>query len=432
MNDLFTPDFRTASYWWDRSQLDGGGDDPELPADCDVGIIGSGYTGLHAAIQTARAGLSTLVLDAEAAGSGCSTRNGGQISTSIKPSYPVLARRYGESLAAEILREGQASLDHIASFVREENIDCNFRVAGRFHGAHTPRAFDRFAAEIEAGHPVLETGAYLVSRAEQGSEIGTHVYHGGIVYPRHASVDPGRYHAGLLKVARVAGTRIVAYCPVAQIERRGGHFLLHTPRGILKARRVIVATNGYTGKLTPWLQRRIIPIGSYIIATEPIAPDLMNRLMPGDRVYTDSRKLVYYYRASPDRKRILFGGRVSLAEAEPRLTAPKLHAELVRLFPELKGTRISHSWGGTVGFSFDTLMHYGEQDGLHYAAGYCGSGVGMAGYLGMRIGRKVANPDETDTALGRIRFPSRPFYSGKPWFLAPSILAYRIRDYLDM
>jgi glycine/D-amino acid oxidase-like deaminating enzyme len=427
MSDLFTADFKTASYWWDRSPPEDG-DEAAPPADCDVGIIGSGYTGLHAAVQTARAGLSTVIFDAEAAGFGCSTRNGGQISTCIKPSFSALVRRYGETVAAEIFREGQASLDHVAGFVRDETIDCDFRIAGRFHGAHTARAFDRLAAEAEAGHPVLDTGAFLVSRSEQHHEIGAAAYHGGIVYPRHAKLDPGRYHAGLLKTARSAGAQIVSHCRVNAIERQGDHFLLHTARGVVKARHVIVATNGYTGNLTPWLRRRIIPIGSYIIATEPIAPELMDRLIPKDRIYSDSRKLVYYYRASPDRGRILFGGRVSLAETEPRLSAPRLQAELVRLFPELKGTRISHSWGGIVGFSFDTLMHCGEHDGLYYAQGYCGSGVGMAGYLGMRLGRKVAGISGGDTPFSRIPFRAPPFYSGTPWFLAPTIIAYRIRD----
>lgn len=427
MTELFAPGFKTASYWWDRTAPSDEAP-AALPTDCDVGIIGTGYTGLHAGIQTARAGLSTVAFDAEATGFGCSTRNGGQISTSIKPSFATLVRRYGEPLAVEICREGQASRDHVESFVREENIDCDFRIAGRFHGAHTARAFDQLAAEAEAGHPVLETGAFTVSREEQRRELDTGAYHGGIVYPHHASVDPGRYYAGILKTARTAGVQIVPHCPVSQLERRGDHFLLHTARGTVKARRVIVATNGYTGKLTPWLQRRVIPIGSYIIATEPIAPDLMDRLMPADRVYSDTRRLVYYYRASPDRTRILFGGRVSLAETEPRLSAPKLHAEMVHLFPELRTTRITHAWGGIVGYSFDALMHCGEQDGLHYALGYCGSGVGMAGYLGMRVGRQVAKPEEPTSAFARIPFRSPPFYSGKPWFLAPSVLAYRICD----
>jgi len=195
---------------------------------------------------------------------------------------------------------------------------------------------------------------------------------------------------------------------------------------------VIVATNGYTGAVTPWQRRRVVPIGSYMIATEEIPSSTMDRLFPTNRVISDTRRLVYYYRPTADRKRVLFGGRVSLRETDPRRSGPKLHAEMVRLFPELNGTRISHSWAGTVAYTFDTLMHCGEQAGLHYAMGYCGSGVGMAGYLGGRMGRAAAGIEQEASHLGRVRFPTRPFYSGRPWFLAPSVAWYRLCDWLDI
>jgi glycine/D-amino acid oxidase-like deaminating enzyme len=203
---------------------------------------------------------------------------------------------------------------------------------------------------------------------------------------------------------------------------------VQTPKGTVTARNVVVATNGYTGTMTPWLRRRVIPIGSYIIATEPLAPELMARLMPQDRVVSDTRRVVYYYRASPDGRRILFGGRVSATETDPRNSGPKLHAELVRLFPELKGTRISHSWFGFVAYTFDELAHIGQQDGLYYAMGYCGSGVGMAGYLGMRIGQQVVGKKEGATAFDGLTFPTRPYYWGNPWFLGAAVAYYRWRD----
>ncbi|WP_281269500.1 NAD(P)/FAD-dependent oxidoreductase [Rhodovulum viride] len=191
---------------------------------------------------------------------------------------------------------------------------------------------------------------------------------------------------------------------------------------------MILATNGYSGPVSPWHRRRVIPIGSYVIATEPVPKTVMDRLFPTDRILSDTRKLVYYYRPSPDRTRVLFGGRMSLRESDPDRTGPVLLRELVRLFPELDGTRISHSWVGTVAFSFDTLMHAGEDDGLFHAMGYCGSGVGMAGYLGMKIGRRAAGLEDAETAFDRLPYPTRPFYTGTPWFLAPSVLVYRVRD----
>ncbi|AKH98949.1 glycine/D-amino acid oxidase, deaminating [Hoeflea sp. IMCC20628] len=430
-SDCFSLDFKPAPYWWDASprQAD---ETAKLPVNADVVIIGSGYTGLHAAVQTARAGLDTVVVDAEPAGFGCSTRNGGQISTSVKPSFSTLTRRYGEERAISILKEGQASLDHVARFVGQEKIECDFGVVGRFHGAHTAGQYNKLARDYEIRHPGFETGAFMVSRGNQHSELGTDAYHGGIVFPRHASIDPGKYHSGLLGVARSAGANIISQCRVETLERTSQGFDVATSKGRIRANKVIIATNGYTGSLTPWQQRRVIPIGSYVIATEEIPAAVMDRLFPTNRVLSDTRKLVYYYRPSPDRKRILFGGRVSLQETDPRKSGPKLLAELVRLFPELAQTRISHSWAGIVAFTFDTLMHCGEDNNLFYAMGYCGSGVGMAGYLGSRIGLAAAGIDKDLGAFSTIPFQTRPFYTGNPWFLGPSVAMYRLRDRLGL
>ncbi len=435
MSDIFTSDFKPQPYWWDETPppvIETGAATAPLPERIDVAVIGAGYTGLNAAIAAARAGASVLVLDAEAAGFGCSTRNGGQISTSVKPDFSLLARRHGRDRAVAILKEGEASRDHVGRLVAEEGIDCGFSVCGRFHGAHTPGRFEAMRRELETPHPVLDTGAYSVARADQHAEIGTEAYYGGAVYPRVASVDPGRYHAGLLDVAQRAGARIVSHCRVEALERVAGGFRLTTPRGMLFAEKVILGTNGYSGPLSPWHRRRVIPIGSYVIATEELPQALMDEVLPTDRMLCDTRRVVYYYRPSPDRRRILFGGRVSLSETDPKKSAVRLHDELIRLFPKLTGTRVSHSWVGFVAYTFDETMHVGNDEGLHYAMGYCGSGVGMASYLGMRIGQQAVGLAEGATAFDGLAFPTRPLYTGNPWFLGPSVLAYRLLDRLGI
>ncbi len=416
-----------APYWWDRTPRPALPDTP-LPAKVDVAVIGSGYTGLGAAIQTARGGRDTLVVDAEDAGYGCSTRNGGQISTSIKPSYDDLARRHGADLAFRIIKEGQNSLAWAEQFIGEEKIDCDFKIVGRFHAAHNATQYEALAKRIATQPKGLEVAAHIVPRAEQRTELGTDAYFGGAIYERHASVDPGRFHQGMLDRALAAGARVVARCPATGLKREGDGFVIETAKGTVAARDVVVATNGYTGTLTPWLRRRVIPIGSYVIATEALPAALMDKLMPRNRIVSDTRKVVYYYRASPDRTRIVFGGRVSTDETDPRISGPLLHAELVRLFPELKGTKLSHSWAGFVAYTFDELMHCGRHEGIYYAMGYCGSGVGMAGYLGTRMGQQVLGKKEGETAFDNIAFQTRPFYTGNPWFLAPSVAYYRWRD----
>jgi len=426
-NPLFTPDARYDALWRDDAPAPVLPDTP-LPAQVDVAVVGSGYTGLNAALVTARGGRSTVVFDAEDAGYGCSTRNGGQISTSVKPSYAALAKRHGPERAFAIVKEGQSSLAWMKDFVRAEALDCDFAVVGRFHAAHNEAQFKALAARVERQPRGLEVEAHVVPRAEQRAEVDTDLYFGGAVYTQHASVHPARYHAALLARVRQAGAAIAARCPVTAIARDGTVFRVTTPRGVVLARDVVIATNGYTGALTPWLQRRVIPIGSYVIATEPLPVATVARLIPRNRIVSDTRKVVFYYRASPDRRRIVFGGRVSLDETDPAVSGPLLHADLVKIFPALRDVRISHSWWGTVAYTFDELMHTGVHDGLHYATGYCGAGVGMGSYLGMRLGQKVLGVAEGRTAFDGLPFPTRPFYTGNPWFLAPSIRYYRWRD----
>jgi len=430
-SQLFTSDFKSTPYWWEQAPLDDSSV-TDLPDRVDVLVVGSGYTGLHTALQTARAGMNTLVLDAEQPGIGCSSRNGGQISTSIKHNYPVLAKRFGETLAHDILAMGQASLDYVGSFVEQENISCDFEVSGRFHGAHSASAFRQMSVESEQLNAVSDSGAFLVSRAEQHAEHGSNLYHGGLVFPHFAAIHPAKYHAGTLAKVREAGARVIGHCAVEAIDSHTTdglkHHTVNTTRGMVVAKKVVIATNGYTGSLTPWLKRRVIPIGSYIIATEEIDSDTMHSLFPTRRMLTDSRKLVYYYRPSHDHKRVIFGGRVSLKETDVTKSGPRLLAELRRLYPPLSNIRMTHSWAGTVAYTFDSLMHCGEQDGLHYAMGYCGSGVGMASYLGKCIGQQLTESGDVSIPLAKVPFKTQPLYSGTPWFLAPSIWLYRMRD----
>ena len=432
-NDLFTKDFKTTPYWWDQlAALPDALSQTELPREADVVVIGSGYTGLHAALQTARGGRSTVVLDAEDVGWGCSTRNGGQISVSIKGNLAALSKKYGAERGAAILREGHNSLAFVGDFVRREKIDCAFEVCGRFHAAHNAAQYEALARSVDNQPKGFEIPTRLVPRAEQHREIDTDAYHGGVVYENFAVLHPGQYHRGLLARVIEAGAQIASRCRVDAIRKDGDRTIVVTQRGNVIARDVVVATNGYTSALTPWLKRRVIPIGSYVIATEEVPETLIDRLLPTRRVITDSRKLVVYYRASPDRRRIVYGGRVSISETDSRVSGPRLHALLAQAFPDFAKVRISHSWMGFIAYTFDELMHVGRHEGIWYSMGYCGSGVGMASYCGMRIGQQVLGLPEGRTAFDGLTFETRPMYTGKPWFLAPSIMYYRMRDRLPM
>ena len=400
----------------------------KLPQRVDVAIVGSGYTGLNAALQTIRGGRSTVVFEAGVPGQGCSTKNGGQISTSIKPSLEKLSAKFGTQNGIAIRQEGENALNWIGDFITSEKIDCNFSRVGRYHAAHTQKHYELITRDAEKVNRSEGIEAYAVPKNEQLKELGSDVYHGGVVFPRHASVDPGKYHRGLLQRVIDAGVDVFGQCAVLDIEQTPDGFVITTQKGKVKARDVIIATNGYTSNLTPWLQKRVIPIGSYIIATDVLDPVMVNELFPTNRIASDTCKVIYYYRTSPDRKRILFGGRVSATETNPLLSGPKLLKDLYRIFPQLEGTKISHSWTGTVAYTFDEMAHTGQHNGIYYSMGYCGSGVSMASYLGMRLGQKVLGLVEGKTAFDDLPFPTRPLYNGRPWFLPAVVSWYRMQD----
>ena len=406
-------------------------EDSAIPTSTDVLVIGSGYTGLHCALQTARAGRHTTVIDAQDLGWGCSSRNGGQISGEIKPDYDELNRRYGSAEARALILEARTALEWLGEFVDQQGIECDYRRCGRFVAAHSPRQFEKLVASARQQIPGLEREQRIVDPREQASEIDSDYYHGGMVIDSHCSLDPAKYQAGLAELARASGAQLIAHCEATNIERNAQGFRVSTVRGVIQARDLVIATNGYSGSLAPWQRRRVIPIGSYMLATEAMAPERAAQLMPRDRVFSDTRRIVVYFRRSPDGRSLLFGGRVSVFESDPVKSLPALRQEMLRIFPQLEDVRISHTWMGFVGYTFDTLPHLGKEDGIYYAMGYCGSGICLASYLGNRLGLQLLGREEGACAFDKPHFQTRPLYSGKPWFLAPSVRYYQLLDRLS-
>jgi len=398
-----------------------------LPSRVDVLVIGAGYTGLSAARETAKAGRSTLVVDAGEVGAGCSSRNGGQVAYSIKPSFNALKAKFGAELAFGICRDGLDAVAYLRSLAKQQ-IDCDWREDGCFFGAHTAKHFVQMARDAENQPRGLEQRISVVPKAEQHAEIASDFYHGGCVYHDDASVDPTRLLLALLHRAADAGAAVVDRCPVGAIKPIRDGFEALTPRGVVHARQVLLATNGYSGPLSPWHRRRVIPIGSYQIATEPLGTDRVRTLIPQGRNIVDSRRVVVYFRPSADGERIIFGGRAALAERDPLACVPRLRQMMARILPQLKSVPVTHAWAGWVAYTFDTLPHLGQHDGIYHCMGYCGQGVPLAPYFGKRIGQQMLGLAEGRTALDGLPFPTRPYYHGNPWFLAPSVFAYRLLD----
>jgi glycine/D-amino acid oxidase-like deaminating enzyme len=429
-HDILAPGFTETPYWWEAAPPSAAAE-PMLPDAADVVIVGAGYAGLSAALELGRHGTEVLVVDAARIGHAASSLNGGMVAGSLKLGHAELARAFGAERATALLEESARCLPFLEELLAREGIACHYRRTGRFVGAHCPSAYAELAGRVEAMARLTGADAWLVSRSRQREEIDTGHYHGGMVVTASGGLHPALYHRGLAEAARRAGALIAEDTPVDAIGRRPGGFALRTPRGVVQAREVVVATNGYTGPVTPWLRRRLIPLGSYIIATEPLPSETARRLIPRGRMIVDTNRVLSYYRLSPDGTRVLYGGRASFRQATAREAAPRLHGMMTSVWPELGGTRVTHAWTGNVAFTFDHVPHMGVHEGVHYAVGCQGSGVAMATYLGYRVALKLAGKAMAPCAFDGLPFPTRPTYTGDPWFLPVVGSYYRLRDWLD-
>jgi glycine/D-amino acid oxidase-like deaminating enzyme len=427
MADVFAG-LKTQPYWWDAAPRSA--EEPvDLPAAVDALIVGGGFSGLCAARILAKSGKSVLVCEANIIGYGASTRNGGMLGPSFhKLGVEGLKAHFGAERTHRIFNESIGFVGFVKALIEDEHIDCGFHRAGRFRGASQPAHYEYMARELAAQIEATGIEAEMVPQERVREELGTDRFHGGIRYHIDGALHPGQYHDGLVRVVQKAGGLIAANTEVTELQRAENGFRVATSRGVVDASMVAICTNGYTGKVTPWFRRRVLPIRSSIIATEEISPDLMTQLMPTQRNYGDSRRVMAYYRPSPDGKRILFGGRATSAD-KPLVNARKLRVSMLDIFPELATTRITHSWSGLVAYAFDHVPHLGNHDGLWYAMGYCGSGVARASYFGTKLGHKMlGNSAEGSTAFDDLPLQTKPLYTGNPWFMSPLIQWHRMLD----
>ncbi len=427
---IFAPGFRTTPYWWEAAAPPAS-PVTALPDQADAVIIGGGITGLSTALELARGGMAPLVLDREAIGWGASSRNGGALSGagSLGRAKSDVSKGIAPALLSEMVDEAEASFDAFEALLARESIECDYVRCGRFVGAHSAAAMESLAKRAALLNAAIPGTAEILPRARLAEELGTPHYHGGMVNHRAASLHPARYTQGLARAARRAGAALAGGVTVDGIAREGTGFLVSTTAGVIRARHVMVATNGYTGAALPWHRRRIVPVASYMVATAVLGRDRVAEVLPKFRVYGDTKKILYYFRPSPDGTRVLFGGRATLSDTDPRVGARWLHRHLVHLLPALEGVRLTHGWKGNVAFAFDMLPHVGVQDGVHHALGCNGSGVVTMTHLGTVAARMMLGGDNRASAFSRMPMPTLPGYSGTPWFMPLVTGWYRLKDF---
>jgi len=426
------------NYWLTTVKMPASNTTRTLPERTDVAVIGAGFTGLSAARELGKRGAKVTVLEAETIGWGASSRNGGMVLTGLKLGVNQLISRYGRQQTRLMYAASIASIDCVEQITCEENIACDFSRSGHLEVACKQKHFDGFARQAEVIAREFNHPLRIVSKHELGAEIGSNIYYGGMVDEISAGLNPARYVAGLGGAVLRAGVSIHERTRVENIERvslngaRGWNIL--TSRGPLWARDVMVATSGYTGKATPALQRKIIPVGSYIIVTEVLSEAVAHELSPRHRMIFDSKNYLYYYRITPDR-RMLFGGRAAFfpeTADSVRQSAEILRRGMIAVYPQLKNTKIEYVWGGTLDFAFDTMPHAGRMDGIYYSLGYAGHGVAMATYLGQKIAQYICTGCDENPYAG-IQFPGAPLglYNGNPWFLPLAGMYYKFRDWVS-
>jgi glycine/D-amino acid oxidase-like deaminating enzyme len=402
-------------YWWDAAPREAPAE-VRLPSQCDVAIIGAGYTGLSAALTLARAGRSVVVLDAAAPGQGASSRSGGMIGHGHRLSYVKLIERFGAEKAKALIREGMASLDFVKALITDEKIDATLQVCGRMRGAWTEADYETMTREAAALRRDLAMPVDVLSKADVRRDVAADCYHGGMLFHAHGGVHPALFQQGLLQRARAAGALVAGYTAVTAIKRDAGGFAVDTGRGSLRAAEVIAATNADTGRITRCLASRLVPLPSFLIATEPLGQDRVRSLIPNGRMIVETNAKHRFLRPSPDGTRLVMGGRaalhpIPLAEARAWLTN-----ELRNLFPSLADVRVSHVWTGNVAMTRSDLPGIGQREGVWYALGCNGSGVALMPYLGHKVALKILGKREGATAYDDINFAAIPFYDGRAWF----------------
>lgn len=421
------PPIKFEPYWWDAAR-------PQphaavaLGSRYDVAVVGSGFTGMRAALELARAGRSVVVLDKDAAGSGAARRNAGYLGRVLKHSLSTLMKKHGAAQGLALYRELGEAFTDVIDLIARERIDCHLSRHGRFIAATSVKHYDALAADLEPMRRHLGYPYEMVPRPEQRREFGSDLYHGGAVIPDLAAIHSGLYHRGLMARAKEAGAVISDMTEVRAVTPERGGVQVVTDRGTLTAKDAIIATNGYTPRGLSWFARRVIPFQAYMAATEELTEAQLKDAIPNLRTMIDSNTNIDFFRPAPDSRRLLFGGGTGIPRGDSAAIARFLHGLLRRVLPQLAEVKLSHAWTGYCAGTFDMMPHIGGRDHVWYGMGYNFAGIPIGTHFGAKLALMIQGRPEGRSAFAETPFPTLPLYSGDPWFVP---MAMRYFDWKD-
>ena len=400
-----------------------------LPGDTDYLVVGSGLTGLSAAIRLVTSGKTVTVVDAGEIAGGASAINGGMVSPDVKAGVDMVYAVYGPKIGHEMWASTVRSVELVRELAKRPGIDAIVHENGMAALGRGAKHLARFDRQVAWYKEKFGVDWHVLDARDIGKVVGGDHFNVAMYEPEGFGVHPARLAFGLAREVSRAGALLVDHCEAISIEKTQTGLRVDTTKGVIAAGEVILATNGYTTRRpSKELARLIVPIGSYIIVTEPVGPERAEAIFPGGAMTYTKRRLLNYMRRTHD-DRILLGGRRSLhTNLDLAESAEDLRQSLVTYWPQLEDVAISHVWGGKLGIPFDLTPHIGRIDGAWYALGYAGHGVGLSCQLGHELAGMLLGEDPP-SVYSQIAHNGRFYYSGRnAWFLTPASYLYRLLD----